>query len=1043
MRRTHLWAWAVVVCLFSAPMVCAQSQPASDGSSGSSSGAVAAVPRLIKFSGAVRDARGEPLTGVAVRLTFAVYSEQQGGAALWIESQVAQLDEQGHYNVLLGATRADGLPVELFPAGKARWLGVQVEGRDEDARVLLVSVPYALKAEDAAMLGGRRASDFVLGEQLKEEVRTQVAAQTPGIATQAVEMLVSNPPIAPAIAEGPSTFTCATTGNCVTLQQNGTGRAMSSSAISSTDVLFVQQTGTGYGLWALAPGNVAVFGQITGSAGTSYGVKGQTTSTTGAGVFGYNLATTGLAYGVLGQTKSTEGTAFFGRAVATTGATIGLRGHADSTSGTGIMGQATATSGTTTGILARVFSVNGTALIVDNTQGGKLLSGQVNGVEKLGVDGSGNLTTSGSVTATSFSGGGTLSGTQLISTVASGTAPLSVTSNTLVPSLNADLLDGLHAASFQPAGVYATLGANTFTDTQTISSGNLNLPATAGSSVGVINLGGSPFAHGYGAGNTFLGTNGGNFTTTGSGGNTAIGAAAFYSNTTGSYNTATGYQALYSNTTGSLNTASGWYALRSNTVANGNTASGYLALNGNTDGWYNTAMGRLALSFNCTGVPSGCTAHYNTALGDLAGVTANNANANVSGAKNTFLGAYSGPGTPTQLTNATAVGYRALVSASNSLVLGATGAYAVNVGIGTEAPLERLDVVGNIQASGSVTASSFVGPLSGIASDLNCTGCVASSEVSFNYAASASQGGDAANALLLNGFAASAFQPAGSYATLGANTFTNTQTISSGNLNLPATAGSSAGVINLGGSPFAHGYGTLNTFLGVYAGNFTATGSSNTATGYSALNKNTSGNNNTATGNSALFSNTEGTGNTATGASALQSNTSGFSNTASGVFALQYNTTASNNVALGSYALAQNCYGVATDCYAGSNTAVGYLAGVTSNEANANVTGDSSTFLGAYSGPGTSTQLSNATAIGYRALVSASNSLVLGGTGGYAVNVGIGTPTPATPLHVATGDIYASQAASGVVVKSPDGTKCARIGIDNSGALSVTALTCP
>jgi hypothetical protein len=422
MSRTYLWTWAVVVCLFSVPMVCAQSQPASDGSSGPAS--VAAVPRLIKFSGAVRDARGEPLGNVTVRLAFAVYSEQQGGAALWAEAQVVQLDEQGHYTVLLGATRADGLPVELFPAGKARWLGVQVEGRDEDLRVLLVSVPYALKAEDAAMLGGRSAADFVLAEQLKEEVRTQVAAQTPGIATQAVGMLVSNPPKAPAIAEGPSTFTCATTGNCVMVQQTGTGRAMGASANSSGEAVLVQQNGTGYGLRALAAGNVALYGQITGSAGTSYGVKGQTTSTTGAGVFGYNQGTTGLAYGILGQTASTTGTALFGRATSTTGATIGLRGHSDSTSGVGIMGQATATSGTTTGLVARVFSVDGTALIVDNTQGGKLLSGQANGVEKLSVSGSGNVNSSG-----------TLTGTRLISTVATGTAPLQVTSTTVVPNL--------------------------------------------------------------------------------------------------------------------------------------------------------------------------------------------------------------------------------------------------------------------------------------------------------------------------------------------------------------------------------------------------------------------------------------------------------------------------------------------------------------------------------------------------------------------------------------------------------------------------------
>ncbi|MGD0922594.1 MAG: hypothetical protein ABSA70_12640, partial [Terriglobia bacterium] len=228
--------------------------------------------------------------------------------------------------LLLGATRADGLPVELFPAGKARWLGVQVEGRDEDSRVLLVSVPYALKAEDAAMLGGRQASDFVLGEQLKEEVKTQVAAQTPGIATQAVEMLVSNPPKAPAIAEGPSTFACATAGDCVAVTQSGTGRALRGTATSASETLLLQQNGTGYGLRALAAGNVGVYGLITGSVATSYGVKGETTGTTGAGVFGYNQATTGLAYGVLGQTKSTEGTAFFGRALATTGATIGLRG---------------------------------------------------------------------------------------------------------------------------------------------------------------------------------------------------------------------------------------------------------------------------------------------------------------------------------------------------------------------------------------------------------------------------------------------------------------------------------------------------------------------------------------------------------------------------------------------------------------------------------------------------------------------------------------------------------------------------------------------
>ncbi len=59
------------------------------------------------------------------------------------------------------------------------------------------------------------------------------------------------------------------------------------------------------------------------------------------------------------------------------------------------------------------------------------------------------------------------------------------------------------------------------------------------------------------------------------------------------------------------------------------------------------------------------------------------------------------------------------------------------------------------------------------------------------------------------------------------------------------------------------------------------------------------------------------------------------------------------------------------------------------------------------------------------------------------VNVGIGTQTPATKLHVAGGDMHTSDAGAGLIVKSPDGTKCARIGIDNTGAIALTSVTCP
>jgi hypothetical protein len=74
-------------------------------------------------------------------------------------------------------------------------------------------------------------------------------------------------------------------------------------------------------------------------------------------------------------------------------------------------------------------------------------------------------------------------------------------------------------------------------------------------------------------------------------GNTATGAVALLSNTIGFNNTATGFQALANNTTGDTNTAIGYQALLSNTTGFGNTASGVLALFNNTSGTFNTALG--------------------------------------------------------------------------------------------------------------------------------------------------------------------------------------------------------------------------------------------------------------------------------------------------------------------------------------------------------------------------------------------------------------------------------------------------------------------
>src|SRR5208337_860483 len=121
------------------------------------------VPRLIKFSGVAKDAAGQRRSGT-VGITFSIYAEQQGGATLWMETQNAAVDAQGRYAVLLGSTQSAGMPLDLFATGEPRWLGAKLElpGEVEQPRVLLVSVPYALKASDADTVGGMPASAFVL-----------------------------------------------------------------------------------------------------------------------------------------------------------------------------------------------------------------------------------------------------------------------------------------------------------------------------------------------------------------------------------------------------------------------------------------------------------------------------------------------------------------------------------------------------------------------------------------------------------------------------------------------------------------------------------------------------------------------------------------------------------------------------------------------------------------------------------------------------------------------------------------------------------------
>lgn len=151
---------------------------------------------------------------------------------------------------------------------------------------------------------------------------------------------------------------------------------------------------------------------------------------------------------------------------------------------------------TTAGRLQLGPQDNGTGLWLDRTSTARYWFMGLDGADGTSIRWyqSGNkliLANTGDLTATGY-----VSGTRYISTVAVGTAPLTVTSTTLVSNLNSDLLDGLHTATantvstvvardasgnFSAGTITAALSGNASTATTLATARNINGTAFNGS----------------------------------------------------------------------------------------------------------------------------------------------------------------------------------------------------------------------------------------------------------------------------------------------------------------------------------------------------------------------------------------------------------------------------------------------------------------------------------------------------------------------------------------------------------------------------------
>jgi len=177
-----------------------------------------------------------------------------------------------------------------------------------------------------------------------------------------------------------------------------------------------------------------------------------------------------------------------------------------------------------------------------------------------------------------------------------------------------------------------------------------------------------------------LGKGGGNVGT-----NTVFGSGALSSNTTGYENVAIGHGVLNANTDGYRNLAIGVSSLFTNTSGYQNMSFGRWNLFKNTTGSENCSVGFQSLYWNTTG-------SNNSVIGNKAGYN------NTTASNNTFIGSNTNI-SPTNATwtNSAALGYGALITASDQVVLGNSSITSLNCQVQTITSLSDARDKKNIQ----------------------------------------------------------------------------------------------------------------------------------------------------------------------------------------------------------------------------------------------------------------------------------------------------------------------------------------------------------
>ena len=159
----------------------------------------------VAFQGRLTGPGGTALNNGLYRIRFSIYSQENGGTALWTENQPSVPVTDGLSNtILFGETPA---PEGIFEDWSSLWLEITVDSDNDgfeptevfSPRTALNAVPIALYSKDSAALGGAPADDYALKtdvdnsiDTLSTDVDNDMAAQDLEISTKADAAAVTN-----------------------------------------------------------------------------------------------------------------------------------------------------------------------------------------------------------------------------------------------------------------------------------------------------------------------------------------------------------------------------------------------------------------------------------------------------------------------------------------------------------------------------------------------------------------------------------------------------------------------------------------------------------------------------------------------------------------------------------------------------------------------------------------------------------------------------------------------------------------------------------